>query len=77
GSQQGDWEQGRYHWELQVQPWVEPRAGTVGQATSPGTAWLAELQLGSQQGDWEQGRYHWELQVQPWVEPRAGTVGQA
>ncbi len=37
GSRQGDWEQGRYHWELQVQPWAEPRAGNVAQATSPGT----------------------------------------
>ncbi len=38
GSQQGDWEQGRYHWELQVQPWVEPRAGNAAQvqAQSPG-----------------------------------------
>ncbi len=36
GSQQGDWEQGRYHWELQVQPWVEPRAGSVVQSPSAG-----------------------------------------
>ncbi|KAG1259954.1 hypothetical protein G6F65_015174 [Rhizopus arrhizus] len=45
GSQQGDWEQGRYHWELQVQPWVEPRAGNQAQTQAPGMPWLAELQL--------------------------------
>lgn len=25
GQQQGDWEQGRYHWTLDVAPYVEPR----------------------------------------------------
>lgn len=59
GSQQGDWEQGRYHWELQVQPWVEPRAGSVVQATSPGTPWLAELQLQVRWGDGEREQLRW------------------
>jgi prepilin-type N-terminal cleavage/methylation domain-containing protein len=59
GSQQGDWEQGRYHWELQVQPWVEPRAGNVVQATSPGTPWLAELQLQVRWGDSEREQLRW------------------
>ncbi len=43
---------GRYHWELQVQPWAEPRrqcrAGNV-----TGNPWLAELQLQVRWGDSE------------------------
>jgi len=59
GRQQGDWEQGRYHWELQVQPWAEPRAGNVAHATSPGTPWLAELQLQVRWGDSEREQLRW------------------
>ncbi|HEL2959517.1 TPA: prepilin-type N-terminal cleavage/methylation domain-containing protein [Stenotrophomonas maltophilia] len=59
GRQQGDWEQGRYHWELQVQPWVEPRAGSVVQSQSPGAPWLAELQLQVRWGDSEREQLRW------------------
>ncbi|HDS1580997.1 TPA: prepilin-type N-terminal cleavage/methylation domain-containing protein [Stenotrophomonas maltophilia] len=61
GSQHGDWEQGRYHWELQVQPWVEPRAGNAAQAQapSPGAPWLAELQLQVRWGDSEREQLRW------------------
>ena len=59
GSQQGDWEQGRYHWQLQVQPWVEPRAGNVAQSQSPGAPWLAELQLQVRWGDSEREQLRW------------------
>jgi len=61
GSQQGDWEQGRYHWQLQVQPWVEPRAHNVAQAQSqsPGAPWLAELQLQVRWGDSEREQLRW------------------
>ncbi len=61
GRQQGEWEQGRYHWELQVQPWVEPRAGNAAQAQaqSPGTPWLAELQLQVRWGDSEREQLRW------------------
>ena len=38
GSQSGEWEQGRYHWQLQVQPWSEPRAGDVAPTQSPGVS---------------------------------------
>ncbi|KAG1459639.1 hypothetical protein G6F57_014470 [Rhizopus arrhizus] len=59
GSQQGDWEQGRYHWELQVQPWVEPRAGNQAQTQAPGMPWLAELQLQVRWGDSEREQLRW------------------
>lgn len=59
GSQQGEWEQGRYQWQLQVQPWVEPRAGTVPATTAPGAPWLAELQLQVRWGDGAREQLRW------------------
>lgn len=59
GSQSGEWEQGRYHWQLQVQPWSEPRSGDVAPTQSPGAPWLAELQLQVRWGDGERERLQW------------------
>jgi general secretion pathway protein I len=59
GSQSGEWEQGRYHWQLQVQPWTEPRAGEAEPTQSPGAPWLAELQLQVRWGDGERDRLEW------------------
>lgn len=59
GQQQGDWENGRYRWELQVQPWTEPRAGNVAATQSPGAPWLAELQLQVRWGDGERQQLRW------------------
>jgi len=59
GQQQGDWENGRYRWELQVQPWTEPRAGNVAATQSPGAPWLAELQLQVRWGDGEREQLRW------------------
>jgi len=59
GSQQGEWEQGRYHWQLQIQPWSEPRAGTLPPASAPGAPWLAELQLQVRWGDSEREQLRW------------------
>lgn len=59
GRQQGDWEQGRFHWELQVQPWVEPRAAATAPAPSLGAPWLAELQLQVRWGDGEREQLRW------------------
>ena len=40
GQQQGDWEQGRYHWTLDVEPYQEPRQ------PQPSTRlWQLELQV--------------------------------
>lgn len=59
GSQSGEWEQGRYHWQLQVQPWTEPRAADAPATQSPGAPWLAELQLQVRWGDSERERLQW------------------
>ncbi|HIE5354987.1 TPA: type II secretion system protein XpsI [Stenotrophomonas maltophilia] len=59
GQQRGDWENGRYRWELQVQPWTEPRAGNVAATQSPGAPWLAELQLQVRWGDGEREQLRW------------------
>ncbi|WP_312709936.1 prepilin-type N-terminal cleavage/methylation domain-containing protein [Stenotrophomonas sp.] len=59
GRQQGEWEQGRYRWELQVQPYTEPRAGSAPVADSPGAPWLAELQLQVRWGEGEREQLRW------------------
>lgn len=59
GNQQGEWEQGRYHWQLQVQPWTEPRSGGLPPAAAAGTPWLAELQLQVRWGDSEREQLRW------------------
>ncbi|WP_414488166.1 type II secretion system protein XpsI [Stenotrophomonas maltophilia] len=59
GQQQGDWENGRYRWELQVQPWTEPRAGNAAATQSPGAPWLAELQLQVRWGNGEREQLRW------------------
>lgn len=47
GRQQGQWEDGRYSWELQVSPFVEPRNGPIPASTTgaPAGPQLAEVQL--------------------------------
>ena len=45
--------------QLQVQPWVEPRAGNQAQTQAPGMPWLAELQLQVRWGDSEREQLRW------------------
>lgn len=59
GSQQGEWEQGRFHWQLQVQPYDEPRADGSPVASSPGAPWLAELQLQVRWGEGAREQLQW------------------
>ena len=40
GTQQGQWEQGRYRWQLQVQPWQEAQG-----QPAPGSNTLLHIQL--------------------------------
>ena len=40
GTQQGQWEQGRYRWQLQVQPWQEAQG-----QPAPGSYTLLHIQL--------------------------------
>ncbi len=55
GQREGEWEDGRYHWSLQVQPYVEPRAtGTMAAPVDAiGVPRLLELRL---QVRWSQRR---------------------
>lgn len=50
GRQQGEWEQGRYQWNLQVSPYVEPRQQQA-------RLWLLDLQV--RWGDSAQEQLHW------------------
>ena len=50
GRQQGEWEQGRYHWNLQVSPYVEPRQ-------QQSRLWLLDLQV--RWGDSAQEQLRW------------------
>lgn len=59
GRQQGRWEQGRYQWQLQVRPYVEPRAAPATAAGSEAVAGPRLVEL--------------ELQVR-WTQPRAGEL---
>ncbi|MCD9085931.1 prepilin-type N-terminal cleavage/methylation domain-containing protein [Stenotrophomonas sp. SY1] len=57
GQRQGEWEQGRYRWTLQVAPYVEPR-----QASSR----LWQLDLRVRWGDSAQEQLHWRsLRLRP------------
>lgn len=53
GRQQGQWEQGRYRWTLQVRPFVEPRMSGNTSAGDPSAPRLLELDL---QVRWDQPR---------------------
>ena len=50
GRQQGEWEQGRYHWSLQVSPYLEPRQQQA-------RLWLLDLQV--RWGDGAQEQLRW------------------
>lgn len=61
GRQQGEWEDGRYAWSLQVAPYVEPRSGAL--QTSPvatlGGPRLAELTLQVRWGEGDGQQLQW------------------
>jgi len=61
GRQQGQWEDGRYTWELQVSPFVEPRSGPVQASTvaAPTGPQLAELTLQVRWGDGDSQQLQW------------------
>jgi general secretion pathway protein I len=61
GRSQGDWEDGRYRWELQVEPYVDARASALPQA-APTTAsgpTLAQLTLQVRWGEGNGERLQW------------------
>lgn len=52
GRTQGEWEQGRYRWQLQVDPYQEPRSGALPTAVDVAGPRLAQITL---QVSWGQG----------------------
>ncbi|WP_447784145.1 type II secretion system protein XpsI [Stenotrophomonas bentonitica] len=61
GRSQGDWEDGRYRWELQVEPYVDARASALPQAaaTTVSGHTLAQLTLQVRWGEGNGERLQW------------------
>lgn len=51
GRRQGDFEDGRYHWTLQIAPWRDPLLSSVTRSQAPDQPRLLELQLTVSWGD--------------------------
>lgn len=74
GRQQGQWEEGRYRWELQVAPFVEPRSSRVATTADSSVSGpqLAELSLQVRWGEGESEQLQWRtLRLLP---PSVGAV---
>ena len=59
GQRSGDWEDGRYHWQLQVAPYVDPRSSAGPTAETVSGPVLAQLTLQVRWGDAEGDRLQW------------------
>lgn len=59
GERSGQWEDGRYRWQLQVAPYQEPRSGTLPVVDTPGGPRLAQLTLQVSWGDTDADRMQW------------------
>lgn len=61
GRSQGDWEDGRYRWELQVEPYVDARASALPQAAANTVSGptLAQLTLQVRWGEGNGERLQW------------------
>jgi len=61
GRSQGDWEDGRYRWELQVEPYADARASALPQAaaTTASGPTLAQLTLQVRWGEGNGERLQW------------------
>ncbi|WP_411849851.1 type II secretion system protein XpsI [Stenotrophomonas sp. LGBM10] len=51
GQTAGEWEDGRYRWQLQVEPFVDARGDAAPVATDPAAPQLAQLTLQVRWGD--------------------------
>ncbi|SEK45359.1 general secretion pathway protein I [Pseudoxanthomonas sp. GM95] len=71
GHDEGDLDQGRYHWTLDIAPWTDPRLPTDGLA-SPGAARLLEVQLSVRWGARDGERLQWRSLR---LAPAEGTLG--
>jgi len=66
GTTQGEWEQGRYRWQLQVVPYVEPRSGSLPAVVDIGGPSLAQLTLQVHWGEGEGEQQQWRsLRLMP------------
>lgn len=61
GRAQGDWEDGRYRWELQVEPYVDARASALPQGAMNAVSGptLAQLTLQVRWGEGDGERLQW------------------
>lgn len=61
GRSQGDWEDGRYRWELQVEPYVDARASALpqGAMNADSGPTLAQLTLQVRWGEGDGERLQW------------------
>jgi general secretion pathway protein I len=59
GREQGEWEDGRYRWDLQVEPYVEPRATALAPTATSSGPTLAQLTLRVSWGEREGDRLQW------------------
>lgn len=74
GSREGEFEQGRYRWRLDVAPWTDPAPRTGPRRIDPNAARLLRLQL---QVEWGDGGPQQRLQLSSLrlVVPRVDGVG--
>jgi general secretion pathway protein I len=59
GRAQGEWEDGRYRWDLQVEPYVEPRATALAPTAISSGPSLLQLSLRVSWGEREGERLQW------------------
>lgn len=71
GHDEGDLEDGRYHWSLDIAPWTDPRLPTDG-LVNPGAARLLEVQLTVAWGERPGERMQWRSLR---LAPAEGTPG--
>ncbi len=72
GERSGQWEDGRYHWRLQVEPYVDARADALAAADTVAGPVLAQLTLQVWWGQADAQRLQWRsLRLLP---ANAGTL---
>lgn len=59
GERSGEWEDGRYRWQLQVAPYQEPRTDTLPVADTVAGPRLAQVTLQVSWGDTDADRMQW------------------
>ncbi|HVJ36763.1 MAG TPA: prepilin-type N-terminal cleavage/methylation domain-containing protein [Stenotrophomonas sp.] len=67
---QGKFEQGRYSWQLDVRPWVDPRPADGLQPVSPSDPVLLQVDLAVRWGSQASEQLHWRsLRLVPPAQP--------